>query len=81
MKQVTRCPECDEPDFMCECAKNFQGAIVTEVYHRGLFVDGKQLERQLFRLSLLPTIIIGMKAFTLICPDRHFGDNVLMGVR
>lgn len=81
MKQVTRCPECDEPDFMCECAKNFQGAEVSEVYHRGVFIDKKQLVRQMFLLAMLPTVIIGRKAFTLKSPDRHFGGNVLLGVR
>jgi hypothetical protein len=81
MNQTTRCPECEEPEFMCECAKNFQGKVVELVYHRGLTIDGKELHRQLFTLSLRPTIIIGRKAFSLKSPDRHFGDNCLQGVR
>lgn len=77
----SRCPECEEPEFMCECAKNFQGKRIESVYHRGLTIDGQELKRQLFTLSFLPTIIIGRKAFTLKSPDRHFGDNVLQGAR
>ncbi len=80
MKQTTRCPECDEPEFMCECAKNFVGKRVQEVYHKGLTIDSKELKHQLFTLTLLPTIIIGRLAFTLACPDRH-GDKVLRGAR
>jgi hypothetical protein len=80
LQQATRCPECDEPEFMCCCSKEFQGKVVSEVYHRGTFVDGKQLHRQMATLSFLPTIIIGRKAFSLKSPDRHFGDTVLMEV-
>ena len=76
-----RCEGCDEPQFMCCCSKEFVGKEVTEAYHRGLLIDGKKLVRQMFFLSLLPTIIIGRKAFTLKSPDRHFGDAILQGVR
>lgn len=79
--QTKRCEGCDEPQFMCCCSKEFVGKEVTEVYHRGVFVDAKQLVRQMFTLQMLPTIIIGRKAFSLKSPDRHFGGKVLQGVR
>jgi hypothetical protein len=78
---VKRCEGCDEPEFMCECAKNFQGKRIESVYHKGITIDGQELRHQLYFLRFLPTVIIGKKAFNLICPDRHFEGNVLMGVR
>ena len=78
---MKRCEGCDEPEFMCCCSKEFVGKEVSEVYHRGLTIDGKELRSQLFTLSFLPTIVIGRKAFTLKSPDRHFGGNCLQGVR
>ena len=79
-----RCEGCDEPQFMCECNKhhaNYKGAVVVDVYHRGTLFDGKQLVRQMFTLRMLPTIVIGRFAFTMQCPDRHFGGTALRGVR
>ena len=79
-----RCAGCDEPEFMCECNKhhkNYKGAVVADVYHRGILIDGKELRRQAFTLRFLPTIVIGRFAFTMQCPDRHFGGTALAGRR
>ena len=77
---VKRCEGCDEPMFMCCCSKEFVGQEVSEVYHRGVFVGGKQAVQSAYLLSVLPTVVIGRKAYTMACPDRH-GDNVMRGVR
>lgn len=66
-----RCEGCDEPDFMCCCSKEFVGKQVSEAYHHGTLIDGKELKRQMFSLSIKPTIIINRRAFVLQCPDRH----------
>ena len=77
---VKRCEGCDEPMFMCCCSKEFVGQEVAEVYHRGVFVGGKQSVQSAYFLSVLPTVVIGRKAFLMVPPYRH-GDNVLRGVR
>ena len=77
---VKRCEGCDEPEFMCCCSKEFVGQEVSEVYHRGVFVGGKQVVREAFYLSVKITVVIGCKAFLMVSPYRH-GDCVLRGVR
>jgi len=79
-----RCEGCDEPQFMCECNKHhadFVGEEVVERYHHGKFIGKNELVRQMFTLRMLPTIVIGRFAFTMQCPDRHFGGTALRGVR
>lgn len=36
-----RCPECEEPQFMCECEKNFRGEVIKEIYHHANRHSGK----------------------------------------
>ena len=78
--QSQRCEGCDEPEFMCCCSKEFVGQEVSEVYHRGVYVGGKQAVREAFYLSVKITVVIGCKAFLMVSPYRH-GDCVLRGVR
>ena len=65
---VKRCEGCDEPEFMCCCSKEFVGKIITEVYHRGVFVDRKQLDNQVKVLKASRperTIVLGQNSYKL----------------
>jgi hypothetical protein len=81
MREISRCPECEEPEFMCECAKNFRGEVIREVYHQGIFIGAKQFLRRTFFLEIKKTVIIGQLAYLLVSPDRHFGSRSLKGAR
>lgn len=79
-----RCMGCDEPEFMCCCSTEFQGEEVVEIYHQGVFTGGKQVLQVIFKLAILPTVIINKLAFSMRCPDRYFmtnGGNALEGAR
>lgn len=68
---IQRCEGCDEPEFMCCCSKEFVGQVVSEVYHKGMFVGGKQTVQACFYMVIRPTVIISKRAFILRSPYRH----------
>jgi len=75
MQDVSRCPECEEPKFMCACAQNFQGEIVKEIYHHANHRNGLET----YHLPLRPTIVINRRALLVRSPFRHEWQSKYVG--